>query len=334
MAVTLDQLTYSEMSTLGLPAKDAFVYWRELICATFVRLSAEPVGDERFRGRIEHVPCGDIELSEVVADGHTVRRTRGLINRDNEEYLLASIQLAGRSRIEQDGRVAVLTAGDMAFYDSTRPYSLVFNEPFRKLVIQVPRRAVSVRDTRQLTARTLGNGTPAVAVSRFLISLHDVAGEHAAQASALIPHAIGLFCVAASFAANAEPGARAADALAQQQISDFLRRNFADPQLDANTVASACHMSRRSVYRLVGNEGVAAQLRRIRIDRAKELLLHDLRRPVASVAAACGFDSESGFHRAFRKATGQTPGDYRQVTSAAKSARSVSSRGTVGQRHL
>jgi AraC-binding-like domain len=175
MAVMFDRRAYAEMSTVDVPVGDAFAYWRELICATFVRLTAEPVGDGQFRGRIEHVPCGDVELSTVVANSQIVRRTRALIQRDNEEYLLSSIQLDGRLRIEQDGRIAVLSAGDMAFYDSTRPYSLQSDEPSSQLVIQVPKRELSICDTRRLTARTLGSGTPAVAVSAFLTFLRDAA---------------------------------------------------------------------------------------------------------------------------------------------------------------
>jgi AraC-like DNA-binding protein len=43
------------------------------------------------------------------------------------------------------------------------------------------------------------------------------------------------------------------------------------------------------------------------------MLLSEPERPVASVGFACGFDSESGFHRAFRAAAGMTPGEYRKA---------------------
>lgn len=313
MPVTFDRRQYAEMTTAGVSSGDAFAYWRELICATFVRLAAEPSGDGGFSGQIEHVPCCDVELSTVVADSHAVRRSRALIRRDNEEYLLASVQLAGHGRVEQDGRIAVLTEGAMAFYDSTRPYSLHFDEPFRQLVVQVPKRSLLIGGTGGLTARTLGSGTPGVVVSAFLIALRHAAKDDKAQSALLVPHVVGLLSACASFAASREPGPRAADALARQQISDFMHRNFADPQLDASTVARACNMSRRSLYRLVGDDGVAAQLRRIRIERAKELLVNDPQRPIAALSTACGFDSESGFHRAFRHVTGQTPGDYREA---------------------
>jgi len=57
---------------------------------------------------------------------------------------------------------------------------------------------------------------------------------------------------------------------------------------------------------------VAARLRRMRIEHAQVMLLHEPERPVASVGFACGFESESGFHRAFRAAAGMTSGEYRK----------------------
>ena len=327
MSVSVDRRAYTELSTAEVPAQDAFAYWREAISATIVRLTAEPVGEARFRGRLEHVPCGDIALTTVTAGSKRVRRTRTMIGKGDEEFLLVSVQLDGTARIEQDGRTATLTAGTMAFGDSTRPYAVHFDAPHSQLVVQVPKQGINVPDTRRLTARTLGHGTPGAAVSAFLTSLSELARTAPGQAALLVPHAVGLLSAAASFAAMTEPTPLAGEALLRQRITEFLHRNLADARLDAETVARTFNVSRRSLYRVAGGEGVAAQLRRIRIERARQLLVDNPGRPVGSVAAACGFDSESGFHRAFRDATGQTPGDYRQAT-----LRIGEELGTPGQR--
>ncbi len=316
MSAALDRRAYAELTTSTVPAGEAFAYWREMICATFVRLSAEPVTAGRFSGRIEHVPLGDIELSAVVAGSQHVRRTRSLIAQGNEEYLLASIQRQGTGRIEQDGRSATLSPGDLAFYDSTRPYTLHFDNPFHQLVVQVPKRDLMLRDTRQLTARALVQGTPGAVVAAFFTSLFGVAQGSREQTGMLLPHAAGLLSAAASFAARAEPGPAAAEALARERVLDYLRRNLADARLDAAAVAKASHTSRRTLYRMFGDEGVAARLRRMRIEHAQAMLLREPGRPVASVGFACGFDSESGFHRAFLAAAGMTPGEYRKAWHA------------------
>lgn len=304
---------FSVLSTADVPGREAFAYWQDLICDTFVRLTAEPRGDGPFHGRIEHVSCGTIELSTVTAASQTVRRTRALIARDYDEYLLATVLLDGSGRVEQDGRVAELTPGAMAFYDSARPYSLQSDEPSRQLVVQVPKRAMFVDDTRGLTARALGRGTPGVVVADFLRSLFGAARQDALATSVLGQHAVGLLSTAAAFAANTEAAPDVDTLLARQRVVDFLRRHHADPGLDAAAVAAACNMSRRSLYRLVGGGGIAGELRRIRVEHAKELLVRFPQRSISAIRADCGFDSDSGFHRVFRTATGVTPGEFRRA---------------------
>jgi AraC-like DNA-binding protein len=201
----------------------------------------------------------------------------------------------------------------LAFYDSTRPYILHFDDPFHQLVVQVPKRELLLGDTRQLTARGWGRGTPGAVVSTFFTSLLDVARAGPDQSTVLLPHAFGLLSAAASFVGKAQPGPHATEAMARERVLAFLRRNLADRRLDAATIAQACHVSRRTLYRIVGGEGIAAQLRRMRIERAKAILVADPERPIGSVAFACGFHSESGFHRAFRAATGRSPGEYRRA---------------------
>ena len=252
MSTALDRRAYAELTTSTVPAPEAFAYWREMICATFVRLAAEPLTAGRFSGRIEHVPVGNLELSAVVAGSQHVRRTRSFIAQGNEEYLLASIQQQGIGRVEQDGRAATLSPGDLAFYDSTRPYTLHFDNPFHQLVVQIPKRDLMLPDTRQLTARALGQGTAGGVVATFFTSLFDAAKQSREQSGVLLPHAVGLLSAAASFAGRVDSGPDAAEALARERVLDFLRRNLADPRLDAATVAKACHASRRTLYRMFG----------------------------------------------------------------------------------
>lgn len=313
MSTLVDRHAYVALSTSAVPAREAFTFWRDLICATFVQLDAQPVAGTEFTGRIEHVPVGELELSTVVAGSQHVRRTRSLVARGEDEYLLASIQVDGQGRVEQDDRSAVLAAGEMAFYDSTRPYTLHFDDPFHQLVVQIPKRTLSLGDTRDMTARLLGRGGPGSVVATFFTSLQQALSTSPAESRALLPQAVDLLSAAASFADRARPSPDAVTALTRQRVLDFLHRNLADPHLDAARVAQGCGVSRRTLYRVLDAEGIATRLRRMRVERAKELLVTAPERPVGRVGLECGFDSESGFYRAFRSGTGHTPGEYREM---------------------
>jgi hypothetical protein len=160
-------------STSVVEQSHAFEYWCELICDTFVQLSAVSTRRCSFAGQIVHADLAAFEVSTVCAGGQRVRRTPRLIARAGEEYLTVSIQIKGQGRIEQDGRVAVLDPGSMAVYDSTRPYTLYFDETFEQTVVQVPLGDIfaetGLRDSGGVTAMKFGGEGPAGVVAQFFL---------------------------------------------------------------------------------------------------------------------------------------------------------------------
>ena len=66
-----------------------------------------------------------------------------------------------------------------------------------------------------------------------------------------------------------------------------------------------------SVFKAATGETISHYLRRIRIHRAKVLLIEQPDAGVREVSETCGFHSVSYFGRVFREATGFTPQGYR-----------------------
>ncbi len=298
-----------EWSTGSVAESDAFDYWRDMICDAFVQLSARPRSDEPFSGRIDHRDLDDVQLSTVTAGPQQVDRTRSLIARSQEEFVLASIQLDGRGRVHQDGRDAVLAAGSMAFYDSTRPYTLTFDDSFRQLVVQVPRGVLSRRRLAAGTAVTLSRQGPARLVSDFFVGLARECGTES-DARPLVPHAVGLLDFALGLATD---DAQENQAVLAGRVRDAITRAAADPDTDVDRVAAACRMSRRTVFRVLAEDGTTftAQLRAERVRRASVLLRTRPDLPVAAVADRSGFGGDAQLHRAFRRELGTTPARYR-----------------------
>ena len=80
-------------------------------------------------------------------------------------------------------------------------------------------------------------------------------------------------------------------------------------------LADVCSLSPSAFGRIYKEEtGVSAfyMLQRIRVDRAKRLLLQPDVRPISEIAAACGFNDTSYFCQVFRRFAGCTPTIYRQ----------------------
>ena len=107
------------------------------------------------------------------------------------------------------------------------------------------------------------------------------------------------------------------------QLQHHIRTNLADPLLSPPRIADALHVSRRTLYAALSphDEGIAAEIRRQRLERARELLLDASRqRSVAEIAVAVGLPNAAHFSRLFRAHYGHTPSDLRASAVHAASA--------------
>ena len=104
----------------------------------------------------------------------------------------------------------------------------------------------------------------------------------------------------------------ASNAIVQQAIS-YIAMNMQKPILLPD-VAQAVNVSHYHLSRLFKKQlgySFPVYLMTMRIDYARALLIQD-DRPISEVSAACGFESQRSFNRAFRLITGETPSHYRK----------------------
>jgi AraC-like DNA-binding protein len=207
----------------------------------------------------------------------------------------------------------------LVFCDSTRPFGFSFDDPFEQVVVQMPRTLLQARSglgdraTQRATAVRLDPTGPISVITGFLSSLATVSRQEPDGVAVLGDHALGLIGAALGMAAGVslpEPDARE---LGRARVLEYLRANFVDPRLDADSVAHACHMSRRSLFRLFADTplSLADELRRIRVDNACRLVRARPSLSVADIAAASGFASATQLYRAFRTVLGTSLPAYR-----------------------
>lgn len=95
-----------------------------------------------------------------------------------------------------------------------------------------------------------------------------------------------------------------------------LRRAFTEGEPTIESVARAMALSPRTMQRRLREEG--ATFHEVLDDERCALaqrFLTDARMGIAEVGFLLGFSDPSAFHRAFRRWTGQTPGDFRRAPS-------------------
>ncbi|MEV0623660.1 hypothetical protein AB0I81_60805 [Nonomuraea sp. NPDC050404] len=173
------------------------------------------------------------------------------MRRGDPEYFKVGVQLRGGSKLAQDGRQSALAPGDLAIYDTTRPYELAFDDRFAMLVLMFPRHRLRVRpqDVARLTAwRVSGSHGMGALVSRFLTDLADRLRQPSAQVSAPLEEAL-LDLLAAAFAGQLEclaelPAATHRRALLLK-IHAFVEQRLCDTELSPSMIAQAHHISLR-----------------------------------------------------------------------------------------
>ncbi|MEU0540274.1 helix-turn-helix domain-containing protein [Nocardia sp. NPDC005978] len=304
-------------STPEVSEQQAFEQWEAAVAQAYVPLVVTPVRPGEFRARIVQSRFDDMDISTVTATGQHISRLPRLIHEPDEPYLFASITTQGSGWLEQDGRVGEMANRGLMLYVSSRPFTAHFEQNWGVVAVQVPLsrvvRASGVPSDRIPTAVRFPPEGAAGIVGRFFCGLAQLQQTAPDQAAVLARHGTGLLASVVQLAAGETPHEEAGQALARQHALTYIQRHFADPGLTVDDVAAACSVSRRTLYRLFeeGDDGVAAVLRRLRIERALALIRTDQTRPLLSIARASGFVSERQFYRAFRREMGMTPGEFR-----------------------
>ena len=115
-------------------------------------------------------------------------------------------------------------------------------------------------------------------------------------------------------AANGPEPAAVLDAFRLERLQAFIETHLVDPDLGVDRIASGAAMSRTALYRVFEPlGGVVGYIQTRRLARLRAALFRQTeRRSIATLAFAHGFASESHCNRAFRKAYGLPPGQFRK----------------------
>jgi AraC-like DNA-binding protein len=308
------------LATSAVAEQRRLQFWRDAVCDTFVELDCRAISDGPFSGEITTAQCDDMHFSRVRADGQTVDRTQSRIRKAREEIVLISVQTRGSGVVAQDGRQAVLQAGDFACYDSTRPYTLSFGAQFEQIVLHMPRQAMTRRigPTDAVTARRVTAASPLGSlVAPFIRNAAGIVSEvDPISAGRLSDLCLGLVTTAlgelTSHQHQQDTPARAALTYRAKAI---IERNLGDAHLNSEKVAAMMGISPRYLQDLFHSEQITVSewIWSRRLEKARRDLLDPLlaRESITQIALACGFCDLAHFSRRFKAAYAMSPREYR-----------------------
>jgi len=310
------------VSTDGIEPGEAYDFWRETV---FYAFEADKQGGDPAAGFVASVNgllSENAEFYRYTSDAVSGRRTRRHASADGGDGIDIGLVLSGTRQHEFGSGVrARATPGELFFYDSATP-SRVAWDAHRGVHLSLRRRAVEAALGRALPppediARALAGSrqAPLLANQFVLLAGHlDTldAGARAFmldQTAQLALYVLGRLGFAPEQSSRFDPVALFAAA------RQYIERRRADPGLDADAIAAALGCSRATLYRSFAAHEitVAGAIRDMRLAHARALLARG--QPGLTndtLAARCGFESASGFRRAFKARFGMTPQEARQ----------------------
>lgn len=300
---------------------DSFSAWRALISNTFVPLEAESLGSGPFAGQLSGRQLHDVGIMRLDAGAQTVSRSPELIARGGIGHYKLSLQLSGHGVLLQDGREALLQPGDVAIYDTQRPYSLTFEENFECLVLMFPQHllGLSADDVSELTAVRMGKGNRlAESVAPFVASIAAQLPELKSPIGhRLALNIVDLLSTMLADEIYSRPEQNTDNhARLLRRVQHHIEANLADPALNPDAIARAHHMATRTLQKIFSGSGltVAGWIRERRLEQCRRDLADPLcdHVPVGEIGARWGLPDGAHFSRVFRASYGLSPSQYRR----------------------
>ena len=295
--------------------------WQDIVCDTFVGLDCRSDMHDAFWGSVSQSTVGPVSCTRVDSCAQRVFRTPSRIARAGKDYVLVALGNSGVNGVFQDGREAVVSAGQFVIYDTTRPYELRFDDSFSQTIFQVPRKLLQQRigSFDALTATTFSSDHPLEGLAYdFLVSLSKMV-DHIDPATATRLLDQGLDLVAMAFADRMHersPDQSFHRSALLYRLKNYILAHLRDPELSMPRAAAAIGISPRYASDLMAAERISfrSYVQVQRLERCKRDLADPahLARHVGDIAFAWGFNDLAHFSRVFKQRFGASPREWRE----------------------
>ncbi|NWA28662.1 helix-turn-helix domain-containing protein [Pseudomonas gingeri] len=301
-------------STTHLKAKERFAFWQDVACQTYVRVQCELSGDRPFNVHVAQTDIGNLKFTDHRCN-IAMRYTRQA--QDFREDACSDFQFmlleSGTAHVTQEGRQALLNAGDMVIYEASRPFTVDFPAQHKSLNFKIPHHLLSPRLTHasELTAITLKGSSPvgqmaaaAIRHSGRLQELPTFSAQNRAGTSLL-----DMLTTALDVELNHYPTLPTRHQQLLTTIKLYMMDNLDDAEMNIERIAQRHNVTARTINRLFAQDGTTAirWLWQQRLNTSHKALCDGHFKQVTDAALSCGFSDFSHFSRSFKKAFGVCP---------------------------
>lgn len=325
------RIVHSHFNVQAEAPRRQLLAWRDRVGHVIDVLPSRADLEKPFQASIDRYQAGELVLTDCRSDLMVLERSLTRISTDKVRDFVFQVFLEGgvedvavRARTRPGGSphpVASVLALDMS-----QPVRMQ-RHACRVITFFVPGGLVEevFPDPEAIHGRTIHGTAPRIrliiehvaALAQGIADLSADAAETAIREGALL--LVAAFSRQALLSGNARAAARAA---MLSRVRRYIRLHLLNPELSPETVLNALQLPRATLYRLFEHEGgLGAYIRHVRLRHAADSLAHKPHETVTRIAFELGFKSGSDFTRAFRRAYGMSPLDFRMQALGSSHAR-------------
>lgn len=304
--------------------------WKDFVHDNFPWLEHRNHSGGDFHAEVSAYRFGNGALSTIRADASEVIRTRHLAESSESGFIKLMWQMAGGLHLEQGGRQCIIEPGQAAVCDTTRPYRIRLSEGAHFAVLMLPHDACPgwERISEKICGARVGDTTTMQAALGALMALTGVPREMTSDADDTVLRALQWMITASLHRSVTELGITNHQNIQLNKAQQHILQHIADPELDADELASALCMSRRSLYMLFKEYSLTPgkMIHDLRLERSRQAL-GDASKPnrkITNIAFDHGFGDYATFSRLFKSQYGITPSEYRMKARAPSGGGAVS----------
>lgn len=316
-----------QWSTTTIPPARRAPYWMEAVNKAYVQLEcAVPSRSTApFFGAITRRELAAVNLSRITSTTQTVLRTPLQISRASEDIFLLSIQVAGTGQLIQDQKTAHLKPGDLALYDSTRPYQLLFDQDFEQYVLSLPgsilrKRLHHAEDMTACTMSSAQSGTARLLSHMVSELMNSPPSRGDLVDRSLADSLVGILVAALADNLSTLPLKDHTASQRRERIKAYVLENLPDPELCVGKIAQRLGLAASTIHRAWDGEATSLTnwIWSMRLQGAEQDLrrLAHHKRTITEIAYHWGFSSSAHFSRAFRQHFGVPPKEAREAMRA------------------